>query len=320
MVEFECSTNTFNEPVPYSVDGMRSFDGLSVCGSGSDGIVLVDGCNGHIFEFNPKDKMYKLAAGMEAVGNETSCLVVNGNVHIIHGHKPENYYPIYSMNTGKVTLFKEEPFYSSTKTNVPFIKQCDDTPRLSAAVVCAFWIRTLLLIKDGGHFDVTKLVTEFYDVPLVFYKFGGYDDDANGATDSFFIGKLQEDDAGKPVIWEQAEQFKLRQPMWHCGVIQSGPFIVTFGGIKWMEAVGLDEVYILDTRSKRGWIESQIKCPVKSGYVAVLDYEDGVHLFTWNGEDYGVKHGVAPQHFSISLEELIPEFGTLKALRKRVRI
>ena len=130
-----------------------------------------------------------------------------------------------------------------------------------------------------------------------FYKFGGYDYTTSKPVDSFFVGKLQNGKADKPIIWKQADHFKLKKPLLGCGVIQRYPFIVIFGG----ETTGdkaLDDIYILDIRSKSGWVQSPIKCPTKSRYVAVLDHEQKAHLFTWNNNK---------QHYSIALKDLVPE-------------
>ena len=63
----------------------------------------------------------------------------------------------------------------------------------------------------------------------------------------------------------------------------------------------VDDIHILDVRSKNGWIQSPIKCPMKSRFVAVLDQQRIAHLFTyWNKNK---------QYFCITLNELIPDLA-----------
>ena len=196
----------------------------SVCGSNDSEIVVVDGQSGKLMAFNPNNKKYGAAVPMPPIGHSTASLMIDGNVHSEHGQKnSSNQYLVYSMATGRVTEFKPN-LKSHRMREVSITKQADDSE---------------------------------------FYKFGGWDDTTKKCTDSFFVGKLQNGKADKPIIWKQADHFKLKKPLLGCGVIQRYPFIVIFGG----ETTGdkaLDDIYILDIRSKSGWVQSPIKCPKKN--------------------------------------------------------
>ena len=152
---------------------------------------------------------------------------------------------------------------------------------------------------------IVDIVSKFCEFEL--FKFGGYDLNGFERFDSFYIGTLQDGDPAKPIEWKLVPQYTLKDPMADFGYIQYGPFIVTFGG----RTVGprassrapkvfgyerLDEIYILDLRDNKGWIESAIKCPMKAVYHAVLDYVQRVHLFPLD------EH----QQFCIDLKDLIP--------------
>ena len=67
----------------------------------------------------------------------------------------------------------------------------------------------------------------------------------------------------------------------------------------------------LDIQSKSGWIQNPIKCPMESQYVAALDHQHKVHLFTANYDN-------KPQHYSIALQDIVPELAT-SPMAQRVR-
>ena len=62
-----------------------------------------------------------------------------------------------------------------------------------------------------------------------------------------------------------------------------------------------DVIYILDTYSKSGWLQSPITCPVASCFVAALDHKQKVHILQSNGR--------GNKHFSIAVNKLVPELG-----------
>merc|ERR1719361_1306327 len=138
-----------------------------------------------------------------------------------------------------------------------------------------------------------------------FYKFGGYDCDNNEYVDDFYIGTLP--DPKQPIQWKKVEEFKLKQSFGNCGVVIYAHFIIIFGG-----EIGYDkylsDIYILDTRSKTGWVRSSIQCPVESDYVAALDDQNNVHIFTFGRQQQ--------QHCRISLRAFIPNLDDLSMTKQ----
>ena len=126
-----------------------------------------------------------------------------------------------------------------------------------------------------------------------YYKFGGFDYSTGKPVNSFFIGSLTNNDGAKPLIWRQTNKFTLKKPPSHFGYVQRGPFIVILGG--W-SGDWEDTVSILDLRDDSGWRPSAFTCPLKTRYIATLDNDENIHLFTW-----GASH---KKHFSVGLKTL----------------
>ena len=126
----------------------------SVCGSDEDGIVIVDGYNGKLIEFNPKNKKYGAIVSIPKLGSNTSSIMINGNVHIIHGDwNSTNRYLIYSVKTGKVKEWKDN-FESRKMNDVSITKM------------------------DNGQF----------------IKFGGYDLDKSECVDTLYVGTVHDEE------------------------------------------------------------------------------------------------------------------------------
>ena len=122
MTEFDCTTNTIKSHVPYPHGFEPKWQ--SVCGSNDNRIVIVDGINGKLIDFNTKKRSWSYATTIyiPEVGGNTSSLVINGNVHILHGESnSDNQYMIYSMETKRITSFHGDPL-SSAMGHVAFIK------------------------------------------------------------------------------------------------------------------------------------------------------------------------------------------------------
>jgi len=198
--------------------------------------------------------------------------------------------------------------------------RCVDIDPTAQGTRCRFFER-----ERATMYGETQLVMED-DSETRLFKFGGGVNRANNPSDAFYIGTLQDkkwmkrniykplksaldalsaaEDAYDTILlmiidyffvptteiaWKQTPHWTLMRPLSFCGVIQSGSFIIIFGGearspscreahSPWTALS--DEIYILDTRSNEGWIQSPIKCPAKSRYVAVLDHRQRVHIFT----------------------------------------
>merc|ERR1719295_1878845 len=114
----------------------------------------------------------------------------------------------------------------------------------------------------------------------LFYKFGGHR--GGKLSDSFYVGHLENGDSSRPIIWRQKESFRLEIPLHSCGVILHNHFLITFGGQGHgpSQNAYLDDIYILNTQSNNGWVQSPTKCPMKGPYVAAMDHQNHIHLFS----------------------------------------
>ena len=85
MIEVDCESNTIKQTVSYP----KGFEpqNQSACGSDKYAIVIVDGKNGKLIEFDPKNKKYKAPVAIPKLGEHTSSIMINGYAHMIHGGK-----------------------------------------------------------------------------------------------------------------------------------------------------------------------------------------------------------------------------------------
>lgn len=203
MVQYCCDTDSIIKSIRYPY-GFRP-ERHSVGVLNKNMFVLVDGTNGEVMTFDAAKVQYSGAVAIPKIGGGTSCINIQGYVHIMHGwYNVNNDYLVYSMKTGKVKRFKDD----SHPQNVGFVlltKQEDDS---------------------------------------VFYKFGGWSATTRNYVDWFYVGHLQNGDASKPIVWKKAPQYTLQKPLNGCGVIQKGPFIVIFGGYFCLHDEFLDDVFI----------------------------------------------------------------------------
>ena len=133
-------------------------------------------------------------------------------------------------------------------------------------------------------------------------KFAKIACDVINVTFRFYSDESEDDN----VSWFRIDNYTITKPMSGCGYITHKDYIVTFGGY-----VGCDEyidtIYILDMKDKeKGWIESEIKCPEKSTYCAILTTNNQIHLFqgyNTNRESGGYSTG----HYSINLSSILPD-------------
>jgi len=230
-----------------------------MCGTQHDGIMLVDGKKGTIIRFDPKTKKYGKSMSTKKLGAFTSSIMIKGNVHIIHGN----------TNSGNNYFI-----HSLSTGQVHEFKDKLASNGMQLVSVCRR--------SDDGEF----------------YKFGGFDCGKRKYVSSFYIGSLPGNDPQQPIIWRKTDQYRLIQPMAQCGVIQYGQYILTFGG-KNNQREELNEIYCLNLRQNRGWSRLDIRCPMKSRYIAALDHLKRVHLFTFDKRNR--------RHFSIALNQLLPD-------------
>lgn len=227
IIEVDCGSNTIKQTVEYPKG--FSPENHSVCGSDEDGIVIVDGYNGKLIAFNPKNKKYGAAVSIPKFGVGTSAIIINGNVHIIHGHKnSKNRYLICSVKTGKVKEWKDDfespemRDVSITRTdNGQFIKfggcDCDKMEGVDTLYVGTVhdeeWINSNIYVPLKSALDELAANTDCeYDTGII------------GVIVDYVHGDAQEQ-----ITWKESPELKLKTPVMGCGVITKGPFVVMFG-------------------------------------------------------------------------------------------
>ena len=211
----------------------------------------------------------------------SSCVAIGDYIHIFNGSYPFGSYTICSLKDNTSRNFISQPEQEHAKLRyVDVVKpngcyQASDEKLISgfARQQCASDIPSVIV-------DVIQQFS-----PFELYKFGGkreFPPQRSGyfPVDTFYIGVLENGDAAQPIKWSLEPNYKMKHPMEAFGCINFGPFIVTFGGLIGMDRDALtDAIYVLDLRSKSGWIQSRVKCPIKSTYHAVIDEAQTVHLF-----------------------------------------
>ena len=102
--------------------------------------------------------------------------------------------------------------------------------------------------------------------------------------------------------WTVRNEYKLPMPLYRCGYVLYKSFLVIFGGAP--DGDFVDNVYLLDLDDNIGWIELEhIKCPIKGRYMAVIDEDNFLHLFS------EVNHKIwrysEKRHYSIPISTIL---------------
>eukprot|EP01083_Nonionella_stella_P155206 501089_1 len=86
------------------------------------------------------------------------------------------------------------------------------------------------------------------------------------------------------------------QGVYYCGYLMYKHYIIMFGGetTDWKK---MDTICVLNVKSvDDGWIElKHIKCPMPSGYVAVVDAKENIHILSRSKDC---------KHYSISISSV----------------
>ena len=253
-----------------------------------DSILVTDGAICNIFDTKTRTFSDTISFP-EKIGRGRSCVAIGDYIHISHGlGNPDGLYIIYSTINHTVTTFKGhcciESHFKRTVSGTTIIKMNDCYQSSNKMLISGFARKQN---DEPIPSEIIDLISKFCVFEL--FKFGGCN-----LGDFFYIGTLQNGDGAKPIEWNRALEYTLKHPVYDCGHIQHGPFIVTFGGAT--KPGGIDDIYILDLRKNCGWIKSPIKCPKKGRYLAALDERQRVHLLAvW--ED---------KHYCIELSHIIP--------------
>ena len=116
--------------------------------------------------------------------------------------------------------------------------------------------------------------------------------------------EIQEDDDGeKKLDWVEKTKWKLPRQIAGGGLIRYKHYIILFGGGLGGITFG-DSIMILDLESDEGWREIDMKCPLKSKYLAVLCDDNHIHLFTESTQWPDWKNS-EKQHHSIHVSTIL---------------
>lgn len=229
-------------------------------------LILIDGTHRVILSFNILTKQFsdQWPVKIPKFGSGCNALVIGNTLHIMNGlSNQQNKYTIISMTNYKVKTFLN----AMSPHTIGYVASCH-------------------LTKQSNQ--------------EMFYLFGGLDlsMQSNQRISSFYSGsKPSKPDS--PIIWKQSHHYALPLGLDGFGSIHYGSFILIFGGTT-NHHQNSDDIYISDLKQKEtGWIRSKLKCPLKSDYVAVLDQQMNVHLFTRLREK--------ADHFCIALCQLLPD-------------
>ena len=327
MVEVDLNSVANTQITPYPdtfAEGKYGFREMISCKYDDDFIVIIDptsGQRGIVFdtitcEYSDTFSFRNSSGNIFDFDINSSCVAVGDYVHIFHGG-----YCICSM------IDQTSRKCNGLEQSLRFNKVAVIKTQSSSKMLISGFIRKQNRFQNGGdiHLQISAVIINIISRYSTFelFKFGGFDEHETVCTDSFYIGTLVKEEPSEPIHWELAPQYTLKYPMIDFGYVQSGPWIITFGGkFKREESSDeenasdneeswkasnleeweflcdhLDEIFVLDLRENSGWVESAIKCPEKSGYHAVLDDAQRVHLFA--------RENKANKQYCIELEHLI---------------
>ena len=287
LLEFHPDSDTFSPNIEYPETFTKDINLISrrtrMCKFKEDSIVIIYRRlnRGIVFDTKTRDFSDPFTFGIRVgrVWSVLSFTAINNHIHIIHRNSQLDYigYTIYSMADNTERTIEVQTAESLNLFQPAIIKSCD--------TFCDSPIGTLIFgfaRKQIGTSTVPPVIGDLISnfCILEIFKFGGWNMDEKCNSDAFYIGALQNGNPAEPIQWRLAPQYRLKHPMLGFGYIRYDSFIVTFGGS--MTSYGCekrsDSIFILDLCEDRGWIESPIKCPMESGYRAVLDASRRVHL------------------------------------------
>ena len=276
ICEYNIKTNILSDPYPFPHQIRRFGYTASCCVFMNNKIYIIGGTNpATIISFDVISKKMKYEIGFTQHTILTlragSAAVANGLIHI-YGGEIQRRYLIYNPATKRIKRGK----------NIPV-----------GGKGAAFLAKGQEFIAFGGHhWDRDRFMAE---------GSGGIE------LNTFLRGK-DIDDAGN-VKWTICNNLALKKPMSGFGYIIYKDVIITFGGCTGKNGSGhcgvTDCIYILDMKDDNGWQQSEIKCPEKSRFSAVLIDE--------TIKDYLLVHGWFRRkvlEIPDSLIDLINEFYT----------
>ena len=289
MVEYCLITNQTKQVVKYKNHNIKP-DRHCIC-KHKDKIYIIDGHkNGEIIEFDPDRKAFIKKINIDKIGWNPSVAVIRDNIHIYNGstNKASIAFIYFPLNN---TLKKiKDKFAAQAIRNVCLLKYENQLIRFGGTETRR--IKTYhneIIRKDWfliGN-DYTPLVSGYCRKYENEVKLGQIPEVIMEMIHTFYCAEYN---------WSTFD-LKLKQPLSGSGYIIYEHFVITFGGksSNYYHA-DIDKIYILDIENTdNGWIESPVKCPKKSRYIAVLTSDKNVHLFDND----------KPGHYSISLAKIL---------------
>eukprot|EP01084_Bolivina_argentea_P224534 379656_1 len=109
-------------------------------------------------------------------------------------------------------------------------------------------------------------------------RFGGFNADKKRNINKFTMSSTIIADKYNDIEWLVKKNYKLKEPAAQCGYLLYKHYILRFGGF-YKEF--MDTIYLLDLNQDNGWIKlNHVRCPMASQYLAILDSNNYIHLFT----------------------------------------
>ena len=288
IVEYHPCSDTFAPLIPYpeTMGGDRGGT-LKFCKFKDDCIVVISFMYGRrrLSVFNTKTREFSAEVPIKVPEDPPAYIIGIGDY--IHTIPANSQYPYCICSMTKISLEHADSCQSfRCLYQEPYPRFVSDGAVIKANHCYKSSSKTLVSGFTRYHSDIEipsviiGLISEFRKFEV--FKFGGVcwnaEDRKSKSLDSFYIGTLENGSAAKPIQWNLAPQFRLKQSVCGFGHIQFGPFIVIFGGRGTDEATfgmkdwsWFDDIYILDLSKSLGWVSSSIKCPRKAMYRAVLD-------------------------------------------------
>ena len=270
MIEFCLKTNKTKSIVKYPEHIKPKIHSMCKC---NNKIYLIDNTNswsdGQIIEFDPTIKQFIKKIQFETLDGMQSVVVVNNCIHIyIYNYNGSQYSSnVWIYNTSKNVIQKINGNISRehvlcgclSNYNNRLIQFGGLNTRLQPVTEFLLGVNNIDIVTCYIHECKSKLKllrripSDVIDVIAVFY------------CDKY------------EYHWSKIDCFELMHPMHQFGYVVYNDFVITFGGL--VEGFG-DEIYILDTADRqRGWILSDVRCPEKTRYTAILTSYGDVHLF-----------------------------------------
>ena len=220
-------------------------------------------------------------------GSYKSCIAVGDHIHLFNGDLDRvSGYAIFSGKDQTKTIFNDRSclghcMFASVLKRVR-IKSHEEKLKLISGLAR---IHAKIEIVDV----MISIICQYVSA-TEFHKLGGADFRPYSYLGLFCVGHLPNDDPSQPIQWTEIPEFCLHGHGLGSGVVQKDCYIITFGGRGESRRQLSDEIWILNVDAQEQWKLSPMKCPERSGFVAVLDHQQNVHLFSWGMMEKNTHH------------------------------